>query len=344
MESVLLHMNGGDGQASYAQNSLLQRKIITMTKPIRDETIRKMIHQSFPTATCLTVADLGCSSGPNTLTMIRETVGTIYEIRRELVNIQVFLNDLPGNDFNSIFDKWPSFKKEVKAEIGDGVGEYFVHGTPGSFYDRLFESRSLHFVHSSYSLHWLSRVPEDLGKSNKSNILVSSGSPSSVIVAYYKQFQADFTAFLRCRSEELMNGGCMVLTLLGRSDDPSVKGSVKVYAQGLVEEEAVDTFNVPVYTPSPSEIEMEIKKEGSFRINKLQVSELDWGLAGTHASDEAESVTCMIRAVVEPILAHHFGQGLMEEVFTTYNKFIGDCMAKQRSFLTSVTISLTKKI
>ena len=45
-----------------------------------------------------------------------------------------------------------------------------------------------------------------------------------MLKAYYEQFQGDFSMFLRCRSEELLGGGTMVLTFLGRrSEDPSSK-------------------------------------------------------------------------------------------------------------------------
>lgn len=356
----VLHMNGGHGEASYAQNSLLQKKAITMAKPIKEESLHKM-HDSFPTDRCLVIADLGCSSGPNTLLTILDLVTEIHKVRRQLGNrsplrIQAFLNDLSGNDFNSVFKELPSFSKQLKQEIGEGFGWCFVYGAPGSFYDRLFESQTLHFVHSSYSLHWLSQVPKGLGRSHKSNILLSSGSSASVINAYNKQFQTDFTTFLRCRSEELVTGGCMVFTLLGRSDDPSIKGSgyiwellgltlVEMVSEGLIEEETLDIFNVPLYTPSPSEIENCIKKEESFEINQLQVMELDWGDAVPHAiEDDADvgRVTCMMRAVAESMLADHFGEGLMDEVFRRYGQVLGDCMAKERTFFTNVTVSLTK--
>ena len=67
------------------------------------------------------------------------------------------------------------------------------------------------------------QVPRGL-ESNKGNIYMASSSPPSVLKAYYEQFQTDFSMFLRCRSEELLEGGSMVLTFLGRrSEDPSSK-------------------------------------------------------------------------------------------------------------------------
>lgn len=67
------------------------------------------------------------------------------------------------------------------------------------------------------------QVP-DLEEINKGNIYISITSPTSVIRTYHQQFQKDFSAFLKCRSEEMVTGGRMVLTILGRiSDDPTSK-------------------------------------------------------------------------------------------------------------------------
>lgn len=52
---------------------------------------------------------------------------------------------------------------------------------------------------------------------NKGSIYISESSPPEVSQAYSRQFQEDFSLFLRSRSEELVVGGRMVLILLGRS-------------------------------------------------------------------------------------------------------------------------------
>ena len=44
-------------------------------------------------------------------------------------------------------------------------------------------------------------------------------SPSNVLTAYYNQFQRDFSLFLKCRAAEVVEGGRMILTFLGRKSD-----------------------------------------------------------------------------------------------------------------------------
>nr|XP_009790768.1 PREDICTED: salicylate carboxymethyltransferase-like [Nicotiana sylvestris] len=158
----VLHMNEGIGEASYAKNSLLQQKVILMTKSIRDEAIAALYRSLSPETIC--IADLGCSSGPNTFLVISGLIKTIYEEcksngQKQSPEFHVFLNDLPGNDFNTIFRSLPAFYEDLRKQMGDGFDpNCFVTGVAGSFYTRLFPSQSLHFVHSSYSLHWISQV------------------------------------------------------------------------------------------------------------------------------------------------------------------------------------------
>lgn len=51
---------------------------------------------------------------------------------------------------------------------------------------------------------------------NKSCIYICENSPPQIILAYAQQFKEDFSRFLRLRSQELTEGGSMVLVFLGR--------------------------------------------------------------------------------------------------------------------------------
>ncbi|MBA0574511.1 hypothetical protein Golob_001706, partial [Gossypium lobatum] len=101
---------------------------------------------------CIKVADLGCASGPNTFFPACGIVDIVTRICQEAhcesPELQVLLNDLPKNDFNTVFKSVPSFNGRP----------CFIAGVAGSLYQRLFPTNSIHFVHSSYWLHWLSKV------------------------------------------------------------------------------------------------------------------------------------------------------------------------------------------
>ena len=125
-----------------------------------EEAITNLYDNNFPAS--LRIADLGCSSGPNTFFAVLEIVNAVVKLckkmGRQIPELQVFLNDLPGNDFNTIFKSVSEFQKDLQKRMGTNAESCFVTGVPGSFYGRRFPSKSLHFVHSSYSLQWLSQV------------------------------------------------------------------------------------------------------------------------------------------------------------------------------------------
>ncbi|KAA8547402.1 hypothetical protein F0562_003734 [Nyssa sinensis] len=323
MEVVeVLHMNGGIGETSYANNSLVQLKVISMTKPITEQAIADLYRSTLPRSLC--IADLGCSSGPNTLLVVSELIKAVERIRKKLghqsLEFHVCLNDLPGNDFNTIFKSLSSFQEKMKKQLGSSFGPCFVTGVPGSFYGRLFPTNSLHFIHSSYSLQWLSKVPEGV-ENNKGNIYMASTSPPSVLKAYYEQFQRDFSVFLKCRSEELV---------------------------GIIEEEKMDSFNIPQYTPSPMEVKSEVQNEGSFAIDRLEATEVNWNAYDNEFcpseafKDGGYNVAKCMRAVAEPLLVSHFGEIIIDEVFSRYREIVANRMSKEKTQFINVVVSLTK--
>ncbi|GJN28965.1 hypothetical protein PR202_gb17145 [Eleusine coracana subsp. coracana] len=109
----------------------------------------------------MVVEDLGCSSGPNTLLFVSKFLNAIAVQHHKLggsdpLQLQFFLNDLPGNDFNMLFWSLDQLKKTTKTN--DKSPPYYISGLPGSFYTRIFPRQSVHLFHSSCCLHWLSQV------------------------------------------------------------------------------------------------------------------------------------------------------------------------------------------
>ncbi|CAN1236748.1 Salicylate carboxymethyltransferase [Linum grandiflorum] len=357
-------MNGGHGETSYAANSKLQQKAITMTSQITEQAITRLMSlATFPKGR-LAIADLGCASGPNTFFTVSEFVKSVVRISRNLgrelpEEFQVFLNDLPGNDFNSIFTSLPKFKKELM--VADELS-IFINAAPGSFYERLFPTRSLHFVHSSYGLHWLSQVPDGLVELNKGNVSYGSNSPRGVFDLYLGQFRKDFAEFLRCRALELVSGGKMVLTFLGRKNDDTSRCCYsldlisitlnQMASEGLINMERLGSFNVPMYMPSPMEVEAEVKKQSSFTINYLEVKQRSYDpyegevdLPET-LKDSGSNVAKCVRAVLEPLLVRHFDlrTQIVDEVFLRYGTIVSERLLSdyKTKYANNVIVSLTK--
>ncbi|CAN1308472.1 Salicylate carboxymethyltransferase [Linum perenne] len=346
----VLHMNSGRGETSYATNSLLQQKVISMTRPITEDAITKLV-STFPngeTAT-LAIAELGCASGPNTFLAVSDLIKAVLKLTAPPREFHVLLNDLPSNDFNTIFTSLHHDDQDQLLMLFNGV--------PGSFYGRLFPAESLHFAHSSYSLHWLSRVPPGL-EGNGGSISISSCSSMSVFEAYYGQFRKDFSSFLRCRAVEMVTGGRMVLTLLGRRNEDGCGNDCyyiwelmstalnQMAHEGFISKERLDSFNIPFYMPSPKEIEAEVQKQRSFTIDRIEVTEVSWNPyeGEVNEKDGGYNVAKYMRAVAEPLLATQFGSNgeIIDEVFQRYRVLVSERMVTEKTNFVNVTMSLAK--
>ena len=104
----------------------------------------------------------GCSSRPNTILVVSNIINEVHDVCKDknlkTPQFQLFLNDLYGNDFNSIFKSLPMF-------YAKNFGQCFISRVPGSFYGRLFPDQSMHFFHSSWYLRTLKKkVNEHLSK------------------------------------------------------------------------------------------------------------------------------------------------------------------------------------
>ncbi|XP_024013748.1 salicylate/benzoate carboxyl methyltransferase [Eutrema salsugineum] len=362
-------MKGGDGEHSYANNSEAQKIINSEAKLAVVENVKEMIvKMGFPG--CIKVADLGCSSGENTFLAMSEIVNTIISTYQQKGQIQpeidCCLNDLPDNDFNTTFKLIPSFHEKLKMDVKEMC---FVSGVPGSFYSRLFPSKSLHFVHSSFSLHWLSKVPPCL-EENKTNVYLRSPCPPNVYKSYLAQFKNDFSLFLRMRAEETMPNGRMALTFLGRKAlDPLSKDCFRdwslisdslldLVSEGIVKESEVEYFNMPFYNPDENEVKEVIENEGTFEINNFETI---FGLLFSHKTGRTEvkddddldqsrvfevvrKRANLARSITEPMLAAHFGDAIIDRLFDRYTYHLAQSYHTLRNKpMVNFLVSLIKK-
>ncbi|KAK3420953.1 hypothetical protein EUGRSUZ_G01635 [Eucalyptus grandis] len=361
----ILCMNRGEGKASYAQNSFVQEQVMSKAKPVLQEILRELYLESFPE--CLKLADLGCSSGPNTLLLLREIIDSIDVIRKQLNKkepmFQMFLNHLFRNDFNTIFRSIPSFYEELRREKGGDFGPCFIAAMPGNFYGRLFPNRSLHFIHSSYGVHWRSQVPgnfvSEFGSPlNKGNIYLARTSPKSVLEAYLDLFKRDMTLFLMFRSEELVPEGRMVLTMISRDEsvnlpDDQVSSILELLGmtvsdmvqEGLIEEEKLDNCNMPCYFPTPEEVRHVIQEEGSFHITRFETFKVTWDaeMGGGDVQLRGKYVAASIRAIAEPILAMHFGEEVMDGLFERFARKVSQYTELHKGEYFNILVSIKNR-
>ncbi|XP_024019340.1 probable S-adenosylmethionine-dependent methyltransferase At5g37970 [Morus notabilis] len=323
-------MKGGDSTYSYAKNSSFQKSATNIAKSMIDEAITDYLDiKDFSSASLnnkFHIADLGCSVGPNTfisMQNILEAVQQKYQSQlgdqypHKFPDFQIFFNDHVSNDFNTLFSSLPPER------------QYFAVGVPGSFHGRLFPNSSLHFVQSSYAVHWLSNLPEELLDKNSpawnGGRIHYINADDEVGKAYVAQFAKDMASFLDARAKEIMVGGMMVLIMPSTPNDvphsriPSgvmfdLLGSslMDMAKEELISEAQVDSFNLPLYAASPKEMTELINQNGFFSIVRMELNNL---FSCIDSQTTGKSCTMHLRAALEGIIVKHFGSKVIDEVF-----------------------------
>ncbi|CAL9031661.1 unnamed protein product [Prunus brigantina] len=189
-------------------------------------------------------------------------------------------------------------------------------------------------VHSSYATHWLSRVPKEVADRNtpawNKGRIYYSNSTDEVVRAYEAQYAEDMEYFLHVRAQEIVHGGLMLLIIIGRPNGTphsdswanitfQILGSclMDLARKGIVSEETVDSFNVPMYCMSPQEVEAALERNGCFSIESIE------SLPAVKPPDNVSMTQLFashMRAAGEGLIKHHFGEEILDELFDLYQK------------------------
>jgi hypothetical protein len=155
------------------------------------------------------IADYGSSEGKNSLAPMRVVIASFrarYGPERPISVVHV---DLPGNDFNTLFDVIEAAPERYRAD--DPF--VFPAAIGRSFYSGVFPPESVHLGWSSYAAVWLSRVPAPIP-----DHIVALRSSDTVRGAYARQAATDWELFLSLRAAELRPGGRLVVVLPALDD------------------------------------------------------------------------------------------------------------------------------
>ncbi|KAH6827668.1 hypothetical protein C2S53_015866 [Perilla frutescens var. hirtella] len=319
-------MNAGDGPHSYVQNSSYQRGSLDVAKPIIEEEISKQVDMKHVGDSAFCIADFGCSTGHNSFPAMQIIIEAIKKKQQspKIPEFCVYFNDVISNDFNTLFSSLPAHNMVA----------YHAAGVPGDFHRRLLPPSSIHFAYSSWSLHWLSKVPEAVASRdspawNEGQILYS-GERKEVCDAYLEQFGKDMESFLESRAVEIVGGGLMALLIPGvppswnHQTEYSIPSNINFLGSCLVDmakkgrlsKAKIDSFNIPYYFTTPNQLKAILQRSQTFSIQRMEIL----NNPGKYTLRSVEARAAYYRAVHEGLFTHYFGSDIIDELFDLYKK------------------------
>uniref|UniRef100_A0A0E0A8R0 Jasmonate O-methyltransferase n=2 Tax=Oryza glumipatula TaxID=40148 RepID=A0A0E0A8R0_9ORYZ len=300
-----VHMNPGQDLIETSENNLhAQKTAQDRMRTLIEEAVTGLCTGSCPHPKNMVIADLGCSSGPNAITLVSAAVDAIHRYCTQHEQLPpemcVLLNDLPGNDFNTVAKSLDTLKHSGEEALAQPA--VVITGM----------------------------APEDLKKSgipmHDSDEQLRSSRHQIVADSYARQFRKDFMRFLSLRAQEIVPGGRMVVSLFVRRSDkpdtectqpwtPVVTALSDMASRGVISKEKLDSFYIPLYCPMDSKVNKIIEEEGSFEINKMLMHD-PYGGTGGKALLDLKMVALRVRAVFEPIIVQHFA--LSDEIMDDF--------------------------
>ncbi|CAL9247662.1 unnamed protein product [Arabidopsis halleri] len=318
--STSFAMIDGEGPESYQKHSKYQGGLLEAAKEKINEAISMKLDIDF-TSNLVNIADFGCSTGPNTFRAVQTIIDAVehnYYLKESYLHeteFQVFFNDSSNNDFNTLFETLPPARK------------YFVIGVPGSFFGHVLPRRSLHVGVSSYSLHFVSKIPKEI-KDRDSHVwnkdIHCTGFSKEVVKAYLDQYKIDMGSFLNARAQELVSGGLLLLlgsclpngvqmseTLNGMMIDCIGSSLNDIAKESLIDQEKLDTFKLPIYVAYAGEINQIIDDNGCYTIEKFDIISYE----NEEIPLDPDFLTVSFKVTIGGIVSSQFGRHVMEKTF-----------------------------
>ncbi|CAF1424264.1 unnamed protein product, partial [Rotaria sordida] len=245
---------------SYNENSDPQLAIISLMIPYIHMGIDELdISSSSP----LIIADFGSSLGKNSIIAMKIFLKYLQQTNKLVTSPLIVHNDLPTNDWTTLFQ----LLSEDKSYQGVANGY--------SFYQQCLPKNSLSMGFTASSMHWLSKIPFNI-----TNHCFHTYGELHERQAYKHQAKLDFNSFIEHRSNELVSGGILVLSIPSYDDQGMESMSnyfdqLYICAQSFFNQQQLSNFTIPIYLRSLSEcIDNELFDRCSLKLIKAELSQL----------------------------------------------------------------------
>jgi len=266
-----------------------------------------------------TVLDLGCSEGRNALIAMSRIVESVRR-RRANQLIHTIYSDLPSNNFNRLFLNL----QEARTADGIPAGVY-ASAAAGSFYEPLMPPRSVHFAMCFNALLWLDVLP---AVSVPDFVVYRRQHPprpglhvsQETADAFARQADRDLVRFLKCRADELMPGGKLLIVSPGDAAEHRLADGLydalndaclDLVASGRLPRQRYERFTMPLYFRTVAEMLAPLERDGSpvkgaFTVDRAETLEVPTPFLiefdrSSDAAKLADDFTGFLRAFSEPV-------------------------------------------
>lgn len=113
----------------------------------------------------------------------------------------------------------------------------------------------------------------------------------------------------------------------------------------MIDEEKLDSFNVPYYTPSQFEVQDIVEREESFAIQHIETTPITFFSKQDYDLwTGVEKITKNIRSFTEPIISNHFGKQYVDKIYDTFAQIIASDWGATDAIATETIILTLNKI
>ncbi|CAF1235225.1 unnamed protein product [Rotaria sordida] len=225
--------------AGYNENSSSQLAMVNYMIPYIHMGIDHLDISS--SSSPLIIADFGSSHGRNSIEAMKIIIQYLQQTNKLITSPLVVHNDLPTNDWTTLFQ----LLAEDNSYQGMAIGR--------SFYEQCLPSNSLSIGFSSTSINWLSKIPCTI-----TNHRFYTFANEKEHETFKHQSKLDFDAFIENRSRELVPGGILILNIPSTDHQGIVSTAfycdhVYTCAKLLFNEQELSDLTIPLYCRSLSE-------------------------------------------------------------------------------------------